>query len=147
MKKAVFLAALAISLASGSADARETRVEASFQDLINSPEAKAAGIDGSVRFYLAGQKTPAVASRLGEGVSNKKTNAANKSDEVACRHVTLSVLRAFQDSAKARGANAVINMVSYYKKNEFKSAENYECYAGAIMAGTAMKGTYAKLKK
>ncbi|HVK51099.1 MAG TPA: excinuclease ATPase subunit [Pseudoxanthomonas sp.] len=146
MKKSMFIAGLVIALASTTAQARETRVEASFQELINSPEAKQAGIDGSVRFYLAGQKTPAVQSRMGEDVSNKKTNAANKSDAEACRWVTLSVIKAFQDSAKARGANAVVDMVSYYKKNEFKSAENYECYAGAIMAGMAMKGTYAKLK-
>lgn len=146
MKQSLFVAGLVIALASTTVHARETRVEASFEELVNSPEAKQAGIDGSVRFYLAGQKTPAVLSRMGEDVSNKKTNAANKSDAVACRHVTLSVLKAFQDSAKARGANAVVDMVSYYKKNEFKSAQNYECYAGAIMAGTAMKGTYAKVK-
>lgn len=147
MKKMMFIAGMAIAaLASANAHARETRVEGSFEELINSPEAKKAGIDGSVRFYLAGQKTPAVASRMGEDVSNKKTNAANKSDAEACRWVTLSVLKAFQDSAKSRGANAVIDMVSYYRKNEFKSAQNYECYAGAIMAGMAMKGTYAKVK-
>lgn len=146
MKKSMFIAGLVIALAASTAQARETRVEGSFEELVNSPEAKQAGIDGSVRFYLAGQKTPAVLSRMGEDVSNKKTNAANKSDAEACRWVTLSVLKAFQDSAKARGANAVVDMVSYYKKNEFKSAQNYECYAGAIMAGTAMKGTYAKVK-
>ena len=149
MKKSLFPLAVAAAVAvfgMSTAQARETRVEASFEELINSPEAKSAGIDGSVRFYLAGQKTPAVQNRMGEDVSNKKTNAANKSDAEACRWVTLSVLKAFQDSAKARGANAVIDMVSYYKKNEFKSSTNYECYAGAIMAGMAMKGTYAKVK-
>ena len=146
MMKSMFVAGLALALVTASAQARETRVEGAFQELVNSPEAKQVGIDGSVRFYLAGQKTPRVLSRMGEDVSNKKTNAANKSDSEACRWVTLSVLKAFQDSAKARGANAVVDMVSYYKKNEFKSAQNYECYAGAIMAGMAMKGTYAKVK-
>jgi hypothetical protein len=46
---------------------------------------------------------------------------------------------------QARGANAVVDIVSYYKKNEFKSASNYECYAGSILAGVALKGTYAKV--
>ena len=55
-------------------------------------------------------------------------------------------LRALQDGAKSRGANAVVDIVSYYKKNEFKSSTNYECYAGAILAGVALKGTYAKVK-
>ena len=144
MKKTLIIA-LAALLAAPVANARETRVELPLQELVASADAKAAGIDGSVRFYLAGQKTPKVASRMGEDVTNKKTNAANKSDEQACRWVALSALKALQDGAKSRGANAVVDMVSYYKKNEFKSASNYECYAGSIRAGVALKGTYAKV--
>lgn len=137
--------ALATLLSAPVAHARETRVELPLQELVASPEAKAAGIDGSVRFFLAGQKTPKVSSRMGEDVTNKKTNAANKSDEEACRWVALSALKALQDGARSRGANAVVDIVSYYKKNEFKSASNYECYAGTILAGVALKGTYAKV--
>lgn len=137
--------ALAALLAAPVAHARETRVELPLQELVDSADAKAAGIDGSVRFYLAGQKTPKVASRMGDDVTNKKTNAANKSDEQACRWVALSALKALQDGAKSRGANAVVDIVSFYKKNEFKSASHYECHAGAILAGVALKGTYAKL--
>lgn len=129
------------------AKARDTRVELPLQELLDSPQAREAGIDGSIRFYLAGQKHPAVVSKMGEDVANRKTNAANKSDEEACRWVALSTLKALQDKAKSMGANAVIDVVSYYKKNEFRSPTNYECYAGAIMAGTAFKGTYAKLGK
>ena len=137
--------ALAALLAAPVAYARETRVELPLQELVASADAKAAGIDGSVRFYLAGQKTPSVTSKMGEDVTNKKTNAANKSDEQACRWVALSALKALQEGAKSRGANAVVDIVSYYKKNEFKSASNYECYAGSILAGVALKGTYAKV--
>jgi uncharacterized protein YbjQ (UPF0145 family) len=140
-------AVVALVSAIPQAAARETRVELPLQELLDSPQAKEAGIDGSVRFYLAGQKHPAIVSKMGEDVANRKTNAANKSDEEACRWVTLSVLKAFQDSAKSKGANAVIDVVSYYKKKEFRSPSNYECYAGAIMAGTALKGTYAKIGK
>lgn len=128
-----------------AADARETRLELSLHELVHSEQAKAAGIDGSVRFYLAGQKV-AVVNRLGEDVSNRKTNAANKSDEEACRWVALSVLRALQDGAKVRGANAVVDIVSFYKKNEFRSSANFECHAGTILAGVALKGTYAKVR-
>ncbi|TWI13301.1 excinuclease ATPase subunit [Aerolutibacter ruishenii] len=142
----ITIATLAALLAfAPTADARETRLELSLQELVSSDAAKAAGIDGSVSFHLAGQKV-AVASRMGEGVANRKTNAANKSDEEACRWVALSALRAFQDSAKARGANAVVDIVSYYKKNEFRSSTNYECHAGTFVAGVALKGTYAKVK-
>ena len=145
MRRFALIAATALLAAASTANARETRVELPLHELINSPEAKAAGIDGSVRFFLAGEKVN-VQQRLGEDVTNKKTNAANKSDAVACNWVALSALKALQDGAKSRGANAVVDVVSYYKKNEFKSTTNFECYAGAILAGVALKGTYAKVK-
>ncbi|HDS0922605.1 MULTISPECIES: excinuclease ATPase subunit [Stenotrophomonas] len=145
MRRFALIAATALLAVASTANARETRVELPLHELINSPEAKAAGIDGSVRFFLAGEKVN-VQQRLGEDVTNKKTNAANKSDAVACNWVALSALKALQDGAKSRGANAVVDVVSYYKKNEFKSTTNFECYAGAILAGVALKGTYAKVK-
>jgi hypothetical protein len=145
MRRFALISATALLALASTAQARDTRVEQSLRELVNSQAARDAGIDGSVRFYLAGEKVN-VQQRFGEDVTNKKTNAANKSDEEACRWVALSALRALQDGAKSRNANAVVDIVSYYKKNEFKSATNYECYAGTIMAGVALKGTYAKVK-
>ncbi|HFK2922175.1 hypothetical protein [Stenotrophomonas beteli] len=146
MRRTLMIAAATTLLAlSSTASARDTRVEQSLQELVSSQAAKDAGIDGSVRFYLAGQPV-SVQQRLGEDVTNKKTNAANKSDAEACRWVALSALRALQDGARSRGANAVVDIVSYYKKNEFKSSTNYECWAGTFVAGVALKGTYAKVK-
>ena len=145
MRRFALIAATALLAVASTAQARDTRVEQSLHELVNSAEARNVGIDGSVKFYLAGEKV-SVVERLGEDVTNKKTNAANKSDAEACRWVALSALRALQDGAKSRGANAVVDIVSYYKKNEFKSPTNYECYAGAILAGVALKGTYAKVK-
>ena len=145
MRRFALIAATALLAVASTAQARDTRVEQSLRELVSSQAARDAGIDGSVRFDLAGEKVN-VQQRLGEDVTNKKTNAANKSDEEACRWVALSALRALQDGAKSRNANAVVDIVSYYKKNEFKSTTNYECYAGAILAGVALKGTYAKVK-
>ena len=146
MRRTLMIATATTLLALAStASARDTRVEQSLQELVSSQAAKDAGIDGSVRFYLAGQPV-SVQQRLGEDVTNKKTNAANKSDAEACRWVALSALRALQDGARSRGANAVVDIVSYYKKNEFKSTTNYECWAGTFVAGVALKGTYAKVK-
>ncbi len=145
MKHLAIAAALAILAFAPQADARNTRHELPLQELLNSPKAREAGIDGSVRFYLRGAPHPAVSSRMGEDIGNRKTNAANKSDVEACNWVALSVLKAFQDKAKAMGANAVVDVTSYYKRREFASPVNYECYAGAIMAGVALKGTYARI--
>lgn len=136
------IASFALVVACPSAQARETRVLVPLQDVIDAGQAQGK-LDGSVRFYLAGGESPMVERRFGEGVSNKKTNAANKSDRDACVWAALSVLIRFQQSAKNQGANAVVDMVSYYKKNTFSDPAQIECYAGAIMAGVAMKGSYA----
>ena len=102
-------------------------------------------LDGSVNFYFAGQSTPKVLKTLEEDVTNKKSNAFGKSKENACKWVMLSALMALQEGAKARGANAVTGIVSYYKKVEYKSASQYECHAGSMISGVALKGRYAKL--
>ncbi|MDR7070498.1 uncharacterized protein YbjQ (UPF0145 family) [Pseudoxanthomonas japonensis] len=146
MKRLLTTGVTCLMLAATPTFAANTRLELPLQELIDSPEAKAAGIDGSVRFYLAGQKTPAVVSRFGEDVTNKKTNGVGKSDAESCRWVALSALKALQQGAKDRGANAVVDIVSYFKKKEFRSATNYECHAGGLMSGVAFKATYAKIK-
>ncbi|GIX34844.1 MAG: phosphoribosylglycinamide formyltransferase [Lysobacteraceae bacterium] len=131
-------------LAASTAHARDTRVNIPLSDVIELGRSSGK-LDGSVRFFLQGAATPAVERRLGEGVSNKKTNAANKSDEEACRWAALSALIAFQESARSRGANAVVNIISYYKKNAWQDPALIECHAGAIMAGVALKGEYARV--
>ena len=54
---------------------------------------------------------------------------------------------AFQQSAKQRGANAVLDMVSYYKRKTVESASEYECHAGTFVVGVTFKGTYAVVAK
>jgi len=104
-------------------------------------------LDGSVKFYLSGSRTPRVSSKLGDDISNKKTNGVGKDDTTACHWAALSALVAFQSSAKQKGANAVVDMHSFYKRNANKDPVNYECHAGNIMAGVALKGTYARIGK
>jgi hypothetical protein len=143
--KALVLALIAATLVL-PVQAADTVVHLSFAELLDSPEAKAR-LDGSVRFYLAGQATPAVAERKGEDVSNKKTNGFNKDVKTGCAWAALSALLAFQDKARQLGANAVVDIVSYYKKNSYSSATEYECHDGAFVTGVALKGRYAVVAK
>ncbi|CAG2150619.1 hypothetical protein D3C87_1085930 [compost metagenome] len=148
MKFALPLVALAIAstgtLLSAPAAARDTKYMLPFQEVLDMPEAKEK-LDGSVMFYLAGQKTPKVLEKKDSDVSNKKTNGVGKADEEACRWAALSALISFQDKAKSLGANAVVDMVSYYKKDTNASTTEYECHAGAVVVGVTLKGTYAKV--
>lgn len=144
MKNAlVFLLAV---LFFSAAHARDTTHMLSFAALLEA--GKAQGIlDGSVSFHLKGQATPRIRKRLGEGISNRKTNGVGKSDEVACQWAALSALKAFQHSAKQRGATAVVDIVSYYKRNTTVSASEYECHGGAFVVGVTLKGEYAVVAK
>jgi uncharacterized protein YbjQ (UPF0145 family) len=126
--------------------ARDTVHHLDFQRVVD--EAVRAGrLDGSVKFYLKGQKIGGnVVRRFPEATSNKKTNSANKSDEEACEWALQSALIAFEENAKKHGANAVIDLVSYYKKREYSSSTQYECHAGAFVSGVTLKGSSAIVK-
>ncbi|WP_374675234.1 excinuclease ATPase subunit [Ideonella sp.] len=138
------LAATATLAAAPAAQARDTEYKIPFAEVMEMPEAKQQ-LDGSVKFYFGDEKPGKVITTLGDDVSNKKTNGVGKDDRFGCKWAALSALVALQDSAKRQGANAVINVVSYYKRDTFKSNTEFECHAGAIVIGVALKGTYAKV--
>lgn len=136
--------ALAACLFSTSALANDNVLHLPLSEVIERGLADGA-LDGSVHFYLEGQSTPAVQSRHGEDITNKRTNAVNKSDPEACEWVALSALIALQQGAKNRGANAVVGITSFFRRNTYSDPVNFECHAGRIMAGVTLKGTYAKV--
>ena len=144
MKKLAPIFLLAV-LSTATAEARDSRLHLDFAQAVESGLADGT-LDGSVSFHLAGAATPAISKRHGAANSNRKTNALNKSDEEACRWVLLGALVALQEAAKDRGANAVVDIVSDYKGREFASATQYECGAGTLMAGVALKGVYASVR-
>jgi hypothetical protein len=123
--------------------ARDTVYHLSIQDVLQSPEYRDRVGDG-VTFSFGDGPMPPARAMVGEFVSNQKTNSFGKPDEVACRWAMLSVLREFRERAKNSGATAVVNLVSYYRKETYASPTLYECHAGAIVAGVAMKGVVVK---
>ncbi|GAA0760422.1 excinuclease ATPase subunit [Ideonella azotifigens] len=147
MKKTGRLAFATLALLAGMplAQARDSILNIPLEEVLALPEAKTK-LDGSVKFYLKGQATPAVTRRMGSDVSNPKTNGFGKSDEFGCKWAILTALINFQASAKREGANAVVDIVSYYKKNETQSPTTIECHAGALIIGAALKGDYAIIK-
>jgi hypothetical protein len=144
MKKQLIVALIVLGVLQ-AAQARDTVLHIPLADVLAMPEAQNE-LDGSVKFYLAGAATPHVEKRLGSDTSNPKTNGVGKSDEFGCKWAALSALKAFQAKAKQQGANAVVDIVSYYKKVETKSDTTFECHAGAIIIGVALHGTYAVVK-
>jgi len=102
-------------------------------------------LDGSIKFFFGNQPTPPIITKLGTDVTNRKTNSFGKSDEKACNWAFLSAMVALEKRAQQLGANAVINIVSYYKKDVMSSATEFECHAGALIAGVALKGEFVKI--
>jgi hypothetical protein len=145
MKKRLVLPFIAALCLPAVGLARDTAHFLDFQRVVEKATADGQ-LDGTVRFYLRGQPTGKVVEAFPAVISNKKTNAANKADETACEWALRSVLISFQENAKRRNANAVIDMVSFYKKNEYADPVKFECHAGNILAGVVMKGKPAIVK-
>lgn len=137
------LIALALGVSGiASVQAVDSIHQFNFQEAVD--RAVADGVlDGSVKFYLAGTKSGGQVLQKGL-VTNKKTNGFGKTAENACDHVLRSALIQFQNTAKSRGANAVTNLVSFYKSNETRSTTTYDCAKGTAVAGVALKGDIAK---
>jgi hypothetical protein len=134
------------ALSSTGVQARDTKHYFSIKEAMNSPDYHAK-LDSDVLLFFGNSPHPNPDKRLGEYVTNKKTNAFGKSDKEACEWVLLSALLSLQKRAIAEGGNAVVNIRSYYKKNKYSSATQYECHAGAFVAGVALKGEVVRLPK
>lgn len=139
------LLAFTVSFFSSQAISRDDRLQLSIKDALSTETAKKK-LNAGIRFYFGSQGHPEVAKKLGEYSSNKKTNAFGKSDQAACEWAFLSAMLGLQKRALREGGDAVINIYSNYKNNEFKNNDKFECGAGSIMAGVALKGTVVKLK-
>lgn len=102
-------------------------------------------LDGTVKFFFGAQQHPKVIARFGTYVANRKTNAVNKSDERACNWVFLSAVVSLERRAKQLGANAVVNIVSFYRGVPMSSTTEFECHAGNIVAGVALRGEFVTI--
>ncbi|KIN13863.1 excinuclease ATPase subunit [Vreelandella titanicae] len=141
----LFTMLLGALLLSTTSYARDTTHMLSIEEAMNTPAARER-LDPDIRFFFADTPHGEVANEYGNFVTSKKTNAFNKSDEEACQWVMLSALISLQDRIKAEGGNAVVNIESFYDRQPMASNTEYECHAGAIMAGVALRGDVVTLR-
>jgi hypothetical protein len=102
-------------------------------------------LDGSVKFFWGDQPHPAPLQTLGTYTANKKTNFFNKSDKEGCEWAWLSAMLTLQERVKKEGGNALIDIHSVYRNGDFSSQTEYECGAGSVVGGVALRGTVVKL--
>ena len=146
MKSLAILLAASLLLIATQAHSRNTKHMFSIQQALQSADFKQR-LDPNIRLYFGNQEHPEKTDFFGQFSSNRKTNAFNKTDKQACQWVLLSALLSLQDRAKNEGGNAVINIASYYNKNTVRSDTDYECHAGAVIAGVALIGDVVTLAR
>lgn len=147
MKRFAYIVLLSTILLGYSAgDARNTILKVSISDALAWGN-KEGILKDDIGLYFGDQAHPQVEKSLGTYTSNRKTNAFGKTDQKACQWAFLSALVTFQDRAISEGGNAVVNIHSYYYEHEFSSATEFECGAGALMAGVTVVGEVVKLSK
>lgn len=143
MRKACFITLALVLLIPATASAN--MITLPLEDALNQPEAESR-LGDDVQFFFGDESHPAVAESFGTRVTNKKTNAFNKEDAEACNWVFLSAMLQLQETARRLGADAVINIESYYRENVFRSETEFECEAGSLMAGVALRGEFVELE-
>ncbi|MDX2413027.1 MAG: excinuclease ABC subunit A [Woeseiaceae bacterium] len=145
MKQLAYLVLISMVLFSYSTgQARNTVIKASIEEALAWGEQEGV-LDNSVGLYFGDQAHQAVEQTHGTYTANRKTNGVGKSDQKACQWAFLSAMAVLQQRAVREGANAVINIRSYYYKKDFSSATEFECGAGNIMAGVTMVGDVVTL--
>jgi uncharacterized protein YbjQ (UPF0145 family) len=142
MKKMLFCALLVA--ASFPAVAADTIVKFPIAGALAANDAQQR-LGDTVKFYFAGQPTPAVVTRIASDKTSQRTNGFGKSAEKACNWVFLSAMLQLQKRAVALGANAVVNITSNYNDEEMASPTEFNCADGAIMAGVAFKADFVKI--
>ena len=145
MKQLAYLVLVSMLLFSYSmGQARNTLLKVSIEEALEWGEREGVLRD-SISLYFGDQEHATIERDLGTFTSNKKTNGVGKSDRKACQWAFLTAIKSLQGRAAAEGGNAVVDIHSYYNRNEFSSATEFECGAGAIMSGVTMVGTVVEL--
>lgn len=100
---------------------------------------------GSVKFFFTKEKSPKVAKTIRTETIDQKVSLRGNSNEKACNLAFMSVLMSFDKRAKEMGANAVVNIVSNYKRREMSSATHFECHEGSGYMAVALRGDFVTI--
>ncbi len=126
--------------------AGDQKLTLSIKEAMENPKVKKLLEQKNIKLYWGKQSHPWVKAHLGEYKTTKRTNAFLKSKTKACQWALAAALSTLQDRAIREGGDAVINIRSNIRNQEFSSETQYECLAGNMMVNVALKGEVVKLK-
>lgn len=139
------LSIFACSMLALPATARNDRYTFPIQGVLDSPDFNKE-VGNSVKFVFGDQQA-IVEKQLGEYIANDRQHFHGKSEEGACQDTLISALSELSDHAKRAGGDAVIGIVSYFRRKTFSSTTEYECHAGSNGVFVSLKGTIVTLQK
>jgi hypothetical protein len=146
MKKWIAMTIVGVAMAAAlPAQARNVKYMLSIPTALESDAAKAK-LDGSVKLYFGpqayGNAVPAVSALNAHG----RMSVEKRDDLASCFASFADALRTLQKNAKDAGANAVVNIVSYFKNGPVvSSATEFECHAGTMYSHVMLKGELVKI--
>jgi hypothetical protein len=126
------------------ATAADKKVMVPIENAMNDNNARER-LGNDIQFFFGSQKTPKIIEKRGSDKTSQKTNAFGKSDDKVCNWAFLSAMLQLQKRARELGANAVVNIVSNYKNDEYSSETEFECHVGNVVGGVAFKADFAKV--
>ncbi len=142
--KNYFLILMSLLIFSADLQARDIKHNFSIQEAMDSA-ISGGHLNPNIKFYFGNASHPEINKNFGEFVANNKTNAFGKAAQKACEWVFLSALLDLEKRAESQGGNAVVNIRSFYKKNEMSSETEFECHTGMVIAGVALKGVIVRI--
>ena len=125
--------------------ARDTQYLLPIATALESKEA-VGKLDGSVTFRFGRESSPQVIEILRSETVRGKAHTSRGTMEKLCNESFLSAMVQLQKSAKRRGVNAVVNIVSAFQGYpEMSSATQYECYQGTLTTSAMLRGDIVKI--
>ncbi len=126
--------------------AEDTKHSFFIQEALNS-KAFEGRLSKGISFYFGSNKpNQEIISNLGNFSAQRRTNSfRHMSDRDTCEWAFLSALLSLQKRVVAKGGNAVINIRSFYKKDEMSSETKFECRVGLLRTSVALEGTVVSL--
>ena len=145
MKKVavLFIGLFLIVLITGPAHARNDKYLLPISSALQSKDAQESP-DGSVKFFFGKQQTPEILAKVGTYSTHQRSSTRPSEDAKSCNVAFLKALVFLQKRAQQAGANAVVNIVSYYRNDILSSESEFECHAG-VAAHVMLKGEFAKI--
>jgi hypothetical protein len=127
------------------AQARNVKYMMSIPTALESESAKS-NLDSSVKLYFGNQAYPSGTRAVTTIEAHGKVPIEAKADLASCNAAFADALKALQKNARDAGANAVVNIGSYFKGGQVvSSVTEFECHAGSRVSHVMLKGELVKI--